>query len=102
MFGLGTTEILVILVVALLVLGPQKLPGIAKTLGKTLGEFRRVSSEFQRTLNEEVEQEARKKAPPAPPRDHEEVQGTSGQPDAAPNTVETQPANTPAQPSKDA
>lgn len=55
MFGLGTSEILVILLVALLVLGPQKLPGIARTLGKTLGEFRRVSTEFQRTLNAEVE-----------------------------------------------
>lgn len=55
MFGLGTSEILVILLVALLVLGPQKLPGLARTLGKTLGEFRRVSTEFQRTLNAEVE-----------------------------------------------
>ena len=62
MFGLGTMEIVVIMVVALLVLGPQKLPGIARTLGRTLGEFRRVSSEFQRTLNEEVEREERKKA----------------------------------------
>lgn len=64
MFGLGTSEILVILLVALLVLGPQKLPGLARTLGKTLGEFRRVSTEFQRTLNAEVEMaEQQKKTP---------------------------------------
>ncbi len=57
MFGIGGTELLVILVVALLVLGPQSLPKIARTLGKAMGEFRRVSTEFQRTLNMEVEQE---------------------------------------------
>ncbi len=55
MFGIGGTEILVILVVALMVLGPKSVPQIAKTLGKALGEFRRVSTEFQRTLNTEVE-----------------------------------------------
>ncbi len=54
MFGIGTTEILVILVVALIVLGPENLPKIARTLGKTLGEFRRVSTDLQRTLNTEI------------------------------------------------
>ena len=57
MFGIGGTELLVILVVALLVLGPKSLPQIAKTLGRAMGEFRRVSTEFQRTLNMEVEME---------------------------------------------
>ncbi len=57
MFGIGGTELLVIFIVALLVLGPQSLPKIAKTLGKTLGEFRRVSTEFQRTLNAEADEE---------------------------------------------
>jgi sec-independent protein translocase protein TatB len=57
MFGVGSTELLVILVVALLVLGPSHLPKIARTLGKTMGEFRRVSTEFQRTLHLEAERE---------------------------------------------
>ena len=57
MFGIGSSELLVILVVALLVLGPSHLPKIAKTLGKAMGEFRRVSSDFQRTLNLEAEKE---------------------------------------------
>lgn len=57
MFGIGYTEILVILVVALIVLGPKNLPKIARTLGKGLGEFRRVSTEFQRTINTEIEVE---------------------------------------------
>ena len=54
MFGIGGLELLVILVVALLVLGPKKLPELARTLGKAMGEFRRVSTEFQRTLNTEI------------------------------------------------
>ena len=57
MFGIGSTEFLVILIVAFLVLGPSHLPKIAKTLGKAMGEFRRVSTEFHRTLNLEVEKE---------------------------------------------
>lgn len=64
MFGIGGTELLVILVVALIVLGPKSVPQIARTLGKAMGEFRRVSTEFQRTLNTEIaveEQEKRKK-----------------------------------------
>lgn len=60
MFGIGTTEILVILVVALLVLGPKKLPEIAKSLGKTLAEFKRVSTDVKRTMDMEVEEEERK------------------------------------------
>ena len=54
MFGIGSTELLVILVVALLVLGPRNLPKIAQTLGRAMGEFRKVSTDFQRTLNTEI------------------------------------------------
>ena len=68
MFGIGSTELLVILVVALLVLGPKNLPKIAQTLGRAMGEFRKVSTEFQRTLNTEIafEEEAEKHAGTAP------------------------------------
>ncbi len=57
MFGIGGTELLVILVVALIVLGPKSVPQISRTLGRAMGEFRRVSTEFQRTLNTELELE---------------------------------------------
>ena len=50
MFGVGFTELLVILVVGLLVLGPDKLPGVARTLGKTMGEFKRTMDEVKREL----------------------------------------------------
>lgn len=80
MFGIGSTELLVILVVALLVLGPKNLPKIAHTLGRAMGEFRRVSTEFQRTLNTEIafEEEAEKaKAKKAAAKTENAPTGTS-------------------------
>jgi sec-independent protein translocase protein TatB len=57
MFGIGSTEILVIAVVGLLVLGPRKLPQIAKTVAKGMAQFRRVSSDLQNTVEREVAKE---------------------------------------------
>lgn len=62
MFGIGSTELLVILVVALVVLGPKSLASVSKSLGKAVGEFRRVSTDFQRTLNVEAAEEELKEA----------------------------------------
>jgi sec-independent protein translocase protein TatB len=55
MFGIGTTELLIILVVALIVLGPNKLPELMRSLGKGLAEFKRMSTDVKRTLDAEVE-----------------------------------------------
>ena len=63
MFGLGFTEILVILVVALLVFGPDRLPELARNLGKGLAEFRRASSDLRRSVMEAAE-EPRAAPPP--------------------------------------
>ena len=63
MFGIGSTELLVILVVALIVLGPKSLASVSRSLGRAIGEFRRVSTEFQRTINlEAAEEDARQAA----------------------------------------
>lgn len=51
MFGLGTWEIAVILLVALLVLGPDKLPKMARTIGKGLREMRRATSELRMNID---------------------------------------------------
>jgi sec-independent protein translocase protein TatB len=62
MFGVGPTELLVILVVALLVLGPKRLPEIARALGKGLAEFRRATADVTSELDNArimLEQEAR-------------------------------------------
>ncbi len=42
MFGIGTQELLVIFIIALIVLGPKKLPGIARAIGKAVSQFRRA------------------------------------------------------------
>lgn len=56
MFGtLGGPELLLILVIALIVFGPRKLPEIGKSLGKMMVEFRRASNDFKRTIEDEVE-----------------------------------------------
>lgn len=47
MFGIGMTEIFVILVVALIVIGPKKLPEIARSLGKAMGEFKRATNDLK-------------------------------------------------------
>jgi sec-independent protein translocase protein TatB len=51
---LGTTELMVILVVALILFGPRRLPQMTRSLGKSLGEFKRASEEFQQTWEREV------------------------------------------------
>ncbi|HEY7696877.1 MAG TPA: twin-arginine translocase TatA/TatE family subunit, partial [Vicinamibacteria bacterium] len=56
MFGtLGGPELFLILVVALIVFGPRKLPEIGKSLGRMMAEFRKASNEFKRTIEYEVE-----------------------------------------------
>ena len=55
MMGLGMGEIMVILVLALMVFGPRKLPELGKTLGQAMNQFRRASDEFKRTWEQEVE-----------------------------------------------
>jgi len=52
--SLGSTELLFILVVALIFFGPRKLPQLAKTMGKGLAEFRKASDDFKRTGEREV------------------------------------------------
>jgi sec-independent protein translocase protein TatA len=76
-FGVGMPELLVILVVALLVLGPKRLPEIARSLGRGMAEFRRASNEFTRTLTASIDE------PPAPPA-------------AAKTPAEAKPASEPA------
>ena len=55
MFGIGLPELLLILVLGLLVLGPQRLPEVARTVGRLYGQLRRASEEFQRTIRQDLE-----------------------------------------------
>lgn len=58
MFGIGMTELLVIMVIGLLVLGPKRLPELARSLGRGLAEFRRASTDLRREF-QDVAEEAR-------------------------------------------
>ena len=58
--SLSTTELLFILVIALIFFGPRKLPQLARTMGKGLAEFRKASDDFKRTWEREVAYEASK------------------------------------------
>lgn len=51
MFGIGMPEMLLILAIALIVIGPKKLPDLAKSLGRTFGEFKRATAELKQSID---------------------------------------------------
>jgi TatA/E family protein of Tat protein translocase len=70
MFGpIGMPELIIIMVVALIIFGPRKLPELGRSLGRSLNEFKRASNELKHTLDEEIRVEEQRSAerqePPA-------------------------------------
>ena len=51
MFGIGMPEMLLILAIALIVIGPKKLPDLAKSLGRAMREFKKATNEFKETMH---------------------------------------------------
>lgn len=83
---LGTTELLVIAVVALILFGPRKLPEIGRTVGRGIAEFKRASDDFKRTWEYEVEIDRRQKPADDPaPVVHESVSGETAAAAALPS-----------------
>ena len=63
MFGsIGMPELIIILVIALIIFGPRKLPELGKSLGRSLNEFKKASTDLQNTLEQEIKIEEQKEA----------------------------------------
>jgi sec-independent protein translocase protein TatB len=65
--SVGAPELIVIFVVALIVLGPERLPGMARQMGKAMGEFRRMSAGFQDEVKRALDDPDERPASYTPP-----------------------------------
>jgi len=87
MFGLGFSEIIMVLVVVLLVLGPKHLPGAARSLGKALAEFRRSVDDIKREINSpQIDPQ------PSAPQSTTQLPAPASSQTTSQSTPETQPA----------
>ena len=86
MFGLGVTEIVVIMVIALIFLGPKKLPGLAKGLGKGMKNFQDALRGIETEINKPDEEE--EKPLPAVPIDDDDLIADSGYQDHSEEEME--------------
>jgi len=99
-FDVGFNELVLIFIIGLLVLGPQRLPKVAAEIGKWIGRARRTATELRRQLEREIE--LNDIQPPPPPASPTETQnpfhhapldgGTPPPPDASPSTPAASPA----------
>src|SRR5262245_11514790 len=67
MFDIGPGELVLVAIIGLLVLGPQRLPKVAAEIGKWVGRARRTASQLRRQLEREIELSEIEKPPPPPP-----------------------------------
>ncbi len=77
--SIGMPELIIILVIALIIFGPRKLPELGRSLGKSLAEFKRASNELKSTLEEEIRLEEQ--------RSTIEASKTAAPPTAAPTAA---------------
>lgn len=89
MFGpIGMPELIIILVIALIIFGPRKLPELGKSLGRSLNEFKKASTDLQNTLEQEIKIEEQKEA-----ADKFKVDENKLKSDAPPHTVTPGPGS---------
>ena len=85
MFGIGMTEMLIIAALALVILGPKKLPDLARSLGKGFAEFKRATNELKSTIDLEIKAEDER---------HNRSVKLSEEAEKAVNTVGSEPTTT--------
>lgn len=84
---IGMPELIVIMVIALIIFGPRKLPELGKSLGRSLNEFKKASNDLQNTLEQEIKIEEQKEAAAKTTTDapaHTVTPGPGSETDAAP------------------
>jgi sec-independent protein translocase protein TatB len=91
MFDVGFWELVLLFIIGLLVLGPQRLPKVAAEIGKWVGRARRTATQLRRQLEREIELDEVFKPPKPPPT-------ASPPPDAEPAAAQSQPAEAEAAP----
>ncbi|MEX1000469.1 MAG: twin-arginine translocase TatA/TatE family subunit [Thermodesulfobacteriota bacterium] len=81
MFGIGTTEIFIVLVIALLLLGPKEIPKIARTIGRGMRELERAKDELKKTIEFEAEKDSPENAEDEDLADKDQVDKDSNKPE---------------------
>lgn len=97
MFGsIGMPELIIILVIALIIFGPRKLPELGRSLGRSIGEFKKASNELRNTLDEEIRIEEQRDQRAAMRAEQDSAVAAAATPPSA-----TPPPVTPAAPDDD-
>ena len=94
MFGsIGMPELIIILVIALIIFGPRKLPELGRSLGRSIGEFKRASNELRNTLEEEIRIEEQRDQRDAMRAEQDSAVAAATPPASAPPATPAPPAN---------